>query len=80
MNILITHWALDAYLDLRHKHAFTRAEYKERLRPDALLLQNFPEPVALIEGNAFLCGAYVKQNPKQEARQLAKFNTLFVGG
>lgn len=114
MNIVITQWALDAYLDLRHKNVFTREEYKQKLRPDALLLRDFPEPppfgngkfwspaeyrgkfikdgfkmkwhqigngrvqlrlpVALIDGNAFLCGAYVKQNAKQEARQLAKFS------
>ncbi len=42
MNVVITGWAFQSYLDLKHKHAFTNAEYHEILRPDAELLKWFP--------------------------------------
>lgn len=42
MEIIITGWAFDAYLDLKHRQVFTRDEYKNTLRPDTLLLKNYP--------------------------------------
>ncbi len=45
MDIVITKWALDSYLDLFHQKYFTKQEYKERLRPDVLLLKDYPSPV-----------------------------------
>jgi hypothetical protein len=42
MEVVITGWALQSYLDLKHKHAFTNAEYHTILRPDAERLKAFP--------------------------------------
>ncbi len=43
MQIVITDWALDSYLDLLHGGAFTRAEYWSTLRPDVERLRSFPQ-------------------------------------
>lgn len=40
MDIVITDWALQSYLDLLND--FTEAEYREILRPDAELLKDYP--------------------------------------
>lgn len=43
--IIITEWALDSYLNLLHAGTFTRAEYKNVIRPDVLLLrEGIPSP------------------------------------
>lgn len=42
MNILITQWALDSYLDLKHKRAFTEHDFKTKLKPDVRLLKQYP--------------------------------------
>ncbi|MGB0678929.1 MAG: hypothetical protein ACPGUV_04645 [Polyangiales bacterium] len=42
-EIVITEWALDAYLQLVAVQAFTREEYKTVIRPDVMLLQDFPK-------------------------------------
>ncbi|MCM0607265.1 MAG: hypothetical protein KA715_14345 [Xanthomonadaceae bacterium] len=42
MEIVITAWALDSYLDLKHSGAFTVAEYKKTIRPDVSLMKVFP--------------------------------------
>jgi len=111
MDIVITEWALNSYLELKHSKVFSPEEYWEVIRPDTLLLANYPvEPkfgiqkfwspaedrlgvirggfkmkwhqvgsgaVQLrlpvgIDGNAFLCEAYVKDS-KSEPRRLHKF-------
>lgn len=43
LEIIITQWALDSYLELKHDNTFTNSEYKNQIRPDVLLLQNFPK-------------------------------------
>ncbi|PIQ27164.1 hypothetical protein COW36_16560 [bacterium (Candidatus Blackallbacteria) CG17_big_fil_post_rev_8_21_14_2_50_48_46] len=43
MEIVITAWALDAYLELKHKHIFTQEDYENLIRPKALLLKDFPQ-------------------------------------
>lgn len=40
MDIVITEWALDSYLNLKHANTFTDAEYKNTIRPDVELLKN----------------------------------------
>lgn len=40
MEIVVTDWALQSYLEL--KAVFTEKEYREVLRPDALLLNEYP--------------------------------------
>lgn len=39
MEIIITQWALDSYLELKTENVFTVKEYKEVIRPDVLRLQ-----------------------------------------
>lgn len=113
MEIIITAWALNSYLELKHKRVFSDKEYKNTLRPDALRIKNYPddprfkndkfwsiatEPngnkiedgykmkwhqigngkvqLRLTVGvlcDAFLCEAYVKENPKVEKRKMARF-------
>ena len=45
MEIHITQWALDAYLDLKHRQVFSREEYWSIIRPDVLLLKKYPKEV-----------------------------------
>ena len=45
MEIVITSWALDSYLDLKHRQVFTDQEYKTKIRPDVLLLKNYPTEI-----------------------------------
>ncbi|MHB1846251.1 MAG: hypothetical protein ACYCWW_15620 [Deltaproteobacteria bacterium] len=43
--IVITEWALDSYLNLLHAGTFSRAEYKNVIRPDVVLLRDgIPSP------------------------------------
>ena len=42
MDIFITQWALDSYLDLVSQKVFTRQEYLTEIRPDVMLLQGYP--------------------------------------
>lgn len=39
--IIITQWALDSYLDLKHNNVFSAHEYYNTLRPDATLLEDY---------------------------------------
>lgn len=43
MEIVITAWALDSYLELKHKNQFAVNDYKITIRPDVLLLKAFPQ-------------------------------------
>lgn len=51
MEIIITQWALDSYLELP-QFAFTQEDYREIIRPDVLLLKNYPNEVKF-ENNKF---------------------------
>lgn len=114
MDIVITQWALDSYLELKSSRVFDEKVYQEIIRPDVLLLREFPDnpklgqgkfwsvaqdksgkviadgykmkwhqmgnglvqlrlTVGVINGECFLCEAYVKSNVSQEYRQLEKF-------
>ena len=42
MDIVLTAWALDSYLDLKHTKTFSAQEYKSMIRPDVMLLRNYP--------------------------------------
>ena len=42
MDIIITQWALDSYLDLKHSGAFSATDYRATIRPDVLLLKVYP--------------------------------------
>jgi hypothetical protein len=40
--VVITEWALDAYLDLLHAGVFSKVEYRRVIRPDVELLASWP--------------------------------------
>lgn len=50
MEIIVTSWALDSYLELRDKKAFSPSEYREILRPDALKLLSYPDDPSFSNG------------------------------
>jgi hypothetical protein len=39
VDVVITEWALDAYLDLKHQGAFSVNQFNETIRPDVNLLK-----------------------------------------
>jgi hypothetical protein len=45
MEIVLTAWALDSYLDMKHAKVFTNQEYKGTIRPDVELLKKYPGDV-----------------------------------
>ncbi|MBV9575721.1 MAG: hypothetical protein JO149_03780 [Gammaproteobacteria bacterium] len=50
MEIIITQWALDSYLDLKAENVFTHEEYKKVLRIDVLRLQVYPNDSKFKQG------------------------------
>ena len=42
MNIVISQWALDSYLDLKYSNSISDHDYKTIIRPDVLLLKFYP--------------------------------------
>ena len=42
MEIVITQWALDAYLNLSHRKVFTQEEFNGKIKPDVRLLKEYP--------------------------------------
>jgi len=42
MEIIITQWALDSYLSLKHAQVFDARYYRSTLRPDVMLLSQYP--------------------------------------
>lgn len=44
MDVVITDWALDSYLELKHERQFSTEDYRHTIRPDVLLLRIFPDP------------------------------------
>jgi hypothetical protein len=70
MEIVITQWALDSYLELKHEEQFSNTDYKGTIRPDVLLLLQYPKNVrfdngkfwsqATIAGNPLSCGFKMK--------------------
>ncbi|QDG51769.1 hypothetical protein FIV42_13730 [Persicimonas caeni] len=114
MEIIITQWALDSYLNLRHTNVFDGNEYWIKLRPDVMRLQHYPNDpkfqngkfwsiasgrrgpvtdgfkmkwhnvgngnvqlrltVGLLQDDAYLCEAYVKDSPQIDRRMIARFS------
>lgn len=50
MDVVITEWALNSYLELVADGAFSRDEYKETIRPDVKRLKNHPNDVKFGQG------------------------------
>ncbi len=42
LDIVITEWALDSYLDLKHRQVFDDPFYGQTIRPDVELLSQYP--------------------------------------
>lgn len=42
MDVVITQWALDSYLDLRSKNVFSDSEFNTIIKSDGLLLLEYP--------------------------------------
>jgi hypothetical protein len=61
MQIVITDWALDSYLDLLQGGAFSRAEYWSILRPDVERLRSYPDD-AMFGNHKFWSTASVRNN------------------
>jgi hypothetical protein len=53
VEIIITQWALDAYLDLKHESAFSQKDFEETIRPDVMLLKDFPDHPKFSNGKFF---------------------------
>ena len=45
MEILITEWALNSYLDLKHKNVFDQNEFDGIIKPDVKLLRHYPNNI-----------------------------------
>jgi hypothetical protein len=50
MDILITQWALDSYLDLKRDYVFSEEEYKTVIRPDVMHLHHYPNDPKFSQG------------------------------
>ena len=42
MDIVITQWGLDSYLELKHASVFSAVDYWRTIRPDVELLRAYP--------------------------------------
>ena len=50
MDVIITEWALNSYLELKSKTSFTENEYRKIIRPDVLRLGTYPEDPKFKQG------------------------------
>jgi hypothetical protein len=62
MEFIITQWALDSYLALRCSGAFSATDYRQRIRPDTLLLKVYPSHPRFSSGK-FWSAATRDKNP-----------------
>lgn len=64
LDIVITEWALQSYLDLKAQGAFTTAEYKQQIRPDVELLKaGWPPVDPKFQTSKFWGAAVGRQGP-----------------
>ena len=50
MEIMITEWALNSYLELKKENAFSDEEYRTVIRPDVLRLKVYPNDPKFSQG------------------------------
>lgn len=50
MEIIITSWALDTYLELSHSQSFSADDYHETIRPDVMRLKSYPNDPKFMNG------------------------------
>ncbi len=75
VDIIITEWALDSYLELVHAKTFSKEEYKETIRPDVERLKVYPNDlkfqVSTFWGRATdLRGQTIQDGYKMKWRQI----------
>jgi len=90
VDIVITEWALDSYLDLLHGNVFARDEYKNDLRPAVLKLRDYPkDPVfqnskfwspAVLMGAVISCGFKMKWHQVGNGKVQLRLPVAIVGG
>lgn len=73
MEIIITQWALDSYLDLKHDGAFSAGDYRETIRPDVMLLKTYPSHPKFSNGK-FWSVATLDKNPIPEGFKMKWHN------
>ena len=77
VKIIITQWALDSYLKLKHGNVFPSSFYNNQLKPDALLLKkykNHPQPPEFSNNKfwsiASINGAHITDGYKMKWHQV----------
>ena len=53
MEIIITQWALDSYLQLKHANMFSDEDYWGTIRPAVMLLRDYPDAPEFGNGKFF---------------------------
>jgi hypothetical protein len=64
LDIVITEWALQSYLDLKARGSFTTQEYKQQLRPDVLSLKAAWPPTDVKFASSKFWGPAVVRNQR----------------
>ncbi|EKD54322.1 MAG: hypothetical protein ACD_60C00094G0002 [uncultured bacterium] len=63
MDLIITEWALNSYLELKQNRIFSNEEYDTVIRPDVLLLKSYPNDPKFNQGK-FWSAAQDRNNKK----------------
>ena len=78
MQVVITEWALQSYLNLKGKAVFNDRQYKTILRPDAELLNIYPNDLKFSNnkfwGPAKFNGSMIKHGHKMKWRNFGNGN------
>lgn len=77
MDVVITQWALDAYLDLRGKRVFSNQEFSSKIRPDVFLLRFYPNHTKF-ENQKFWSLAAFSKHPLKEGFKM-KWHQIGTG-
>lgn len=73
--IIITEWALNAYLNMKHQAVFTDAEYRRTIRPDVKLLrEGIPSPHPKFGNSKFWGPAKIGKNVLQDGFKMKWHN------
>jgi len=73
--VIITEWALDSYLGLKHLRVFDVQEYCTQLRPDVELLRDgIPSPHAKFQNSKFWGPATLNSVPMQGGHKMKWHN------
>ena len=78
MEIVITEWALQTYLDLKHRAVFSDRDYWDTLRPDVELLHKYPVEAKFSNGGFWGPATDRAGNPLQYGHKM-KWHNLGPG-